>query len=122
VVTGYLITDDSVHVKVKGRKMGGLGWHYANSEKRVEAGHCLFSGLYVLLGQRCPLPMQMYRQRAVCEQEGVPFQGKIDMAVQQIETFEPVPGTPTHVLVDNWYHCKRVRKAATQRDWHSAAA
>jgi hypothetical protein len=107
-----------VHVKVKGRKMGGLGRHYANSEKRVVAGHCLFSGLYVLLGQRCPLPMQLYRQRAVCEQEGVPFQSKIDMAVQQIETFEPVPGTQTHVLADSWYHCKRVRKAATQRGWH----
>ena len=118
VVTGYLITDDSVHVKVKGRKMGGLGWHYANSEKRTVAGHCLFTGLYVLLDQRCPLPMQMYRQRAVCEQEGIPFQSKIDMAVQQIETFEPVPGTQTHVLADSWYHCKRVRKAATQRGWH----
>ena len=31
--------------------MGGLGRHYANSEKRVVWGYCLFSGLYVLLGQ-----------------------------------------------------------------------
>ncbi len=118
VVTGYLILDDSVHVKPKGRKMGGLGRHYANSEGRVVAGHCLFTGLYLLLGQRSPLPMQMYRQKAVCERENVPFRSKIDMAVEQIETFEPVADTQTHLLIDSWYHCKRVRRTAQQRGWH----
>jgi hypothetical protein len=117
VVTGYLILDDSVHAKPKGRKMGGLGQHYANSERRVVNGHCLFTGLYVLLGQRCPLPAMMYRQKAVCEREGVAFQSKIDMAVSQIEDFDPAVDTHTHVLIDSWYHCKRVRKAARKRSW-----
>lgn len=117
VVTGYLIFDDSVHSKPKGRKMGGLGQHYSNTEHRVVSGHCLFTGLYVLLGQRCPLEAQMYRQRAVCQQEGVPFQSKIDMAVNQIEGFEPVTGTHTHVLIDSWYYCKQVRRAAQKRGW-----
>jgi len=118
VVTGHLILDDSIHVKPKGRKMGGLGHHYANSEGRVATGHCLFTGLYVLCGQRSPLSMQMYRQKAVCEQENVPFRSKIDMAVEQINAFEAVTGTQTHLLIDSWYHCKRVRKAAQQRGWH----
>ena len=117
VVTGYLIFDDSVHAKPKGRKMGGLGKHYSSTEQRVVAGHCLFTGLYVLLGQRCPLPAQLYRHKSVCQQEGVAFQSKIDMAVNQIEAFEPVADTQTHVLIDSWYHCKRVRKAAQRRDW-----
>lgn len=117
-VTGYLIFDDSVHHKPKGRTMNGLGRHYSNTEGRVVDGHCLFTGLYVLLGQRCPLPARLYRQKAVCEQERVPFQSKIDMAVTEIERFEPVQDTRTHVLVDSWYHCKRVRKAAQSRDWH----
>ena len=117
VVTGYLIFDDSVHTKPKGRKMDGLGKHYSNSEKRVVMGHCLFTGLYVLLGQRNPLPPQMYRQKSICEQEGIDFRSKIDMAVNQIETFEPVAGTHTHLLIDTWFHCKRVRKTAKQRGW-----
>lgn len=117
VVTGCLIFDDSVHAKPKGRKMGGLGKHHSNTEKRVVTGHCLFTGLYVLLGQRCPLPAQMYRQKSVCQKEDVPFQSKIDMAVNQIEEFEPVAGTHTHILTDSWYHCKRVRKAAQKRGW-----
>ena len=98
--------------------MGGLGRHYSNTEGRVVTGHCLFTGLYVLLGQRCPLAARLYRQKVVCEREGVPFQSKIDMAVSEIERFEPVAGTHTHVLVDSWYHCKRVRKAAQARNWH----
>ena len=117
VVTGYLIFDDSVHTKPKGCKMGGLGQHYSGTEKRVVKGHCLFAGLYVLLGRRCPLHPRLYRQKAVCEQEGVPFQSKVDMAVEEIQQFEPVPSTHTHVLIDSWFHCKRVRKAAQQRKW-----
>ena len=90
VVTGYLIFDDSVHEKPKGRKMGGLGTHYSNTAQKVVAGHCLFSGLYVLLGQRCPLAARMYCQQRTCEQENQPFQSKIEMAVEEIEQFEPV--------------------------------
>jgi hypothetical protein len=35
VVTGYLIFDDSVHSKPKGRKMQGLGKHYSTTEGRL---------------------------------------------------------------------------------------
>ena len=81
--------------------MGGLGRYYSNTEQRVVSGHCLFTGMYMLLGQRSPLPAQMYRQQSVCQQEGVPFQSKIRMAVNQIEQFEPATGTHTHVLFDH---------------------
>ena len=117
VVTGYLILDDSVHSKPKGRKMAGLGRHYSATEKKVVTGHCLFTSLYVLLGRRCPLAPRLYRQKAVCEREGVPFQSKVDLAVAEIEAFAPVPDTHTHILIDRWYHCRRVRRAAQRRGW-----
>jgi len=122
VVTGYLSMDDSVHVKPKGRKMGGLGKHYSTSEQRNVRGHCLFTGLYKLLDQSCPLAVELYRQRRVCEQEGEPFHSKIEMAVSMVERFEPVPGTHTHVLVDSWYHCKALRKAVQRRHWDLSGA
>jgi hypothetical protein len=55
VVTCYLIFDDPVHTKPKGKKMGGLGTHYFDTDQKVVSGHCLVTGLYVLLGRRCPL-------------------------------------------------------------------
>jgi len=97
--------------------MQGLGRHYSNTELQIVSGHSLLMSLYVLLGRRCPLQPHLYRQKSVCEQEGVPFQSKIDMVVQEIQQFEPVEGTQTHVLTDIWYHCKRVRKAAQKRGW-----
>jgi hypothetical protein len=117
VVTGYLIFDDSVHVKPKGRKMKGLGRHDSSTEQRVVNGHCLFTGPYSLMDQRCPLTAAMYRQKMVCQLEGVPFMSKIDLAVRSIEGFEPVPDTQTHLLTDSWYHCKQVRRAAQARGW-----
>ncbi|MCB9075992.1 MAG: transposase [Anaerolineaceae bacterium] len=117
VVTGYLIVDDSVNLKVKGRKMKGLGRHYSTTAGQVVTGHCLFSGLYVLLERRCPLQPRLYRQKAVCEQEEVPFVSKIELAVQEIEQFEPVEGAHTHVLMDSWFHCRKVRRAAQKRGW-----
>lgn len=117
VVTGYLSIDDSTHHKPKGRKMKGLGLHHSTTEKRRVKGHSLFSGLYELLRRRCPLAPQMYRQKATCKAEGIPFQSKIDMAVEQIQNFQPVEGTHTHALMDCWYHCKQVRRAAQKRGW-----
>lgn len=55
VVTVFLIFDDSMYTKPKGRTRGGLGRHYSNTEQKMVSDHCLFGGLYVLLGRRFPL-------------------------------------------------------------------
>ena len=117
VVTGYLILDDSTHVKRYAKKMSGLGWHYSSTDKRTMPGHSLFEGVYVVEEHQYPLSPQMYRQKSVCEREGVPFVSKVDMAVRVIQEFEPLPDTHTHVLVDSWYVSKRVWKAVKTRQW-----
>jgi hypothetical protein len=117
VVTGYLALDDSTCVQAYARKMEGQGWHYSSSDKRSMPGHSLFQSVYCLLGRQLPLTPRLYRQKAVCEQEAVPFQSKIDLAVSEIENFDPPPDTHTHVLVDSWYVAKRVWQAVRQRGW-----
>lgn len=115
VVTGFLIVDDSVHIKRKGKKMEGLGYHYASTEGKAVKGHSMFACLYLLLGRRCPLAPRLYRQKAVCEREDVPFQSKIDLALEGINSFAPPPGTRTHVLMDAWYTCRRLWRAVLTR-------
>jgi hypothetical protein len=115
VVTGYLIGDDSTMVKHKGKKMAGLGQHYSTTEGKPVTGHSLVQGLYVLLGRQCPLAPRLYRQKAVCEAEGVPFQSKVDLMADMIRTFQPVAGTLTHVLLDSWYTAKVIWRAARER-------
>lgn len=116
-VTGYLLFDDSTPIKPKGRKMKGLGCHYSTTERKQVTGHSLFMGLPVLLGRRCPLPPPMYRTKTTCEKEGVPFKSKVDLAYAGIQNFVPVPGEHVHVLVDAWYTCQRLWKAARARSF-----
>jgi len=115
VVTGYLIGDDSTMHKPRGKKMAGLGKHYSTTVGKPVVGHSLMQALYVVEGRRCPLAPQLYRQKAVCAAEDVPFQSKIDLIVSQIEAFTPLVETQTHVLLDSWFGAKRIWKAARQR-------
>ena len=115
VVTGYLIGDDSTMHKPKGKKMQGLGLHHSTTQDKRVHGHSLVQSLYVLLGRRCPLAPQLYRQQAVCKTEGVSFASKIDLMEATIRTFEPVVGTVTHVLLDTWYSAKCLWRAARER-------
>ncbi len=117
VVTGYLILDDSTHMKRYAKHMGGQGWHYSSTDKCTIPGHSLFQGLYLVEGHQFPLDPQMYIQKAVCEQEQRLFQSKVDLAVKAVEHFEPLPDTHTHVLIDSWYVNKRMWKAVRKRQW-----
>lgn len=117
VVTGYLIIDDSTHAKRYARAQEGLGSHYSATEKKVVKGHSLYQSVYVLQGQQLPLTPRMYRRKATCEAEGTPFLSKIDMAYEDVTTFEPPPDTHTHLLVDTWYMARRIWRAARRRGW-----
>src|SRR5260221_4372855 len=101
--------------KHKAKKMEGLGLHHSTTEDKRVPGHSLVESLYVLLGRRCPLAPQLYRQRVACLAEGVPFGSLIDRMEGIIRTFEPVAGTVPHVLLDTWYSAKRHGPAARER-------
>lgn len=117
IVTGYLIGDDSTIAKQRGQKMAGLGKHHCSTLNKRVVGHSMVMGVYVLLGRSCPLEPQMYRQKAVCAAEGLPFHSKVDIMAQMIGTFEPAEGTTTHILLDSWYTSKRIWRAAREREF-----
>jgi DDE superfamily endonuclease len=117
VVTGYLIGDDSVMQKRRGQKMGGIGHHFSSTAEKTVQGHCLVQALYVLLGRQCVLEPQMYRQQTVCEAAGEPFVSKVEMMMNIIRTFVPVPDTQTHVLLDSWFTAKKLWQVVRERDF-----
>jgi len=115
VVTGYLIGDDSTCQKLRGKQMEGLGYHYSTTMGATVRGHSLVLSLYVLLGRRCPLTPQLYRQKKTCEAEGVAFRSKVELMVETIRDFAPLSDTHTHVLLDAWYSAKVIWKTARER-------
>lgn len=114
-VTGYLIGDDSTMFKPKGVKMQGIGKHHSTTHDTQVIGHSLVQCLYTVLGRSCPLEPLLYRQKKTAEKEEVPFVSKIDLMIQQIRNFVTPSGTETHILLDSWYNCKAIWKAARDR-------
>ncbi len=115
LVTGYFIGDDSTMHKPKGVKMQGLGTHHSTTQKKRIKGHSLVQSFYTILGRCVPLEPDVYRQKKVAEKEGVQFSSKIELIIQKIINFTPLPGTVTHVLLDSWYSYKKIWKAARER-------
>jgi hypothetical protein len=118
-VTAFAIFDDTTMAKhLQGeteKRMAGIGQHYSSTAGQVVQGHSLVVGLLELLGRRCPLAPMLYRQQVVAQAEGVPFQSKVDLVVGAINALIPVPGSSTHILVDSWYTCHRLWRAALAR-------
>jgi hypothetical protein len=125
LLTGYLAGDDSVCAKPRAhqlvrranparvpRPMAALGQHYSSTAGKTVQGHAIVLTHYLLLGRGCPQQPALYRQAAVCEQQQLPFQSKIDLMEAQIRRFVPPEGTQTHVLLDSWYGCKRLWQVA----------
>ena len=118
LVTGYLILDDSTHVKrYYAKSESGLGRHYSSIEKKTVQGHSLFQAVYMVEEHQYPLSPQMYCQKTTCEEIERPFCSKVDMSVRLVEEFQPLPDTHTHVLADSWYLNKKLWKAAKMRNW-----
>jgi hypothetical protein len=88
VVTGYLIMDDSTHLKRYYTKAAsGLGRHYSSIEKKTVPGHSLFQAVYVIEDHQYPLTPRMYCQKAVCQQIERPFCSKVEMSMELVENF-----------------------------------
>ena len=125
LVTGYLAGDDSVcakqaaHQAVRDadpqrqpRPMAAIGRHYSSTAGKTVQGHAVVLTHYMVLGRGCPQQPALYRQKATCEREKVPFQSKIALMAEQIRCFVPPKGAHTHVLLDSWYSCKQLWKLA----------
>jgi hypothetical protein len=118
-LTAFTSFDDTTMAKHRQgqteQRMAGVGLHYSSTAGQLVQGHNLVVGLLEVLGRRCPLPPMLYRQQAVARAEGVPFQSKVDLVIAAIKALVPVPGTSTHILVDSWYTCRRLWRAALQQ-------
>jgi hypothetical protein len=94
---------------------------WARTPRRPSVGHSLVQALSVVAGRRCPREPQLYRQKAVCEAEGVGFASKGDRMAERIRTCEPAADTHTHVLLDRWYSARRIWAAAKARGLRSSS-
>ena len=117
----FLALDDSL-VEKSGKAMEGTDYHYSHSAGRTVWGHVWVTAHLVVLGQSYPVSWRLYRRRARCEEAGIPFASKPELARAMVEAFEPLPGTQTYVLTDSWYPSQQLLETCQERDFHLISA
>ena len=98
----FLAIDDTL-VEKSGKQMEGVDYHYSHSLGRTVLGHVWVTGHIVVLGQSYPIGWKMYRRRTTCEELGIPFASKPELAAMILHAFQSLPHTQTYVLTDSWY-------------------
>ena len=110
----FLIIDDSL-VQKTGKKMEGVAKHKSHISKQSELGHVWVTGQLVVAGYSYAVEWLLYRRQTECEQAGAHFLSKPKLAELIIRQFEPLPGTVTYVLTDNWYSSKTMLQVCEER-------
>ena len=97
--TGTLVIDDTINRKT-GKRMEYAGYHYDSVEGKPVLGHDLVTSHYVNGETDYPVSLRLYVKKETCIEKKKPFKTKIQVAVEQIEAFNPPPGTSTVVAFD----------------------
>lgn len=111
----YLIIDDSLVAKT-GKTMEGVAKHRSHKDKQqLRLGHVWVTTQLVIAGYSYPLDWALYRRQYECEQSGVEFVSKPDLAYRMVENYQPLPQTQTYVMSDSWYSSQHLLKLCRQR-------
>jgi hypothetical protein len=114
--TGYFIIDDTINRKT-GKHMEEAGYHFDSAEGKAVWGHDIVTTHYVNGKIQYPVRLSLYLKKETCRKEQHVFKTKIELAIEQINTFTPPAGTKTIVPFDSWYFCRQIVDAVTARGW-----
>lgn len=104
----FLIIDDSGCRKdTSTKRMEGLDFNFSHTEGRSVWSHCLVTAHVVAEGYSFAWDFRPYFRRAHCEERGIPFKSKNDLAMEMIESFPANEEEQVYVLMDNWYTSKK---------------
>lgn len=117
----FLAIDDSL-VEKTGKQMDGVDYHYSHSAGQTVLGHVWVTAHLVVLGQSYPVSWKLYRRQAMCEEQGVEFLSKPELAQAILREFEPLPGTQTYVLTDSWYPSQDILDLCAERGFFYISA
>lgn len=117
----FLIIDDTL-VEKSGKQMEGVDYHYSHSSGRTILGHVWVTGHLVVLGQSYPVSWKLYRRRGMCEELGLPFASKPELAASILRSFHPLPNTQTYVLTDSWYPSQDLLNLCEKCGYHLISA
>lgn len=121
IVPVFVIIDDTL-VEKTGKMMEGVAKHYSHTEGKQVLSHVWVTVQLVVLGHSYPLDWQLYRRQAECENAGVAFFSKPELAEAMVRDFVPFANTKTYVLADSWYSSQDLLNLCQKRGFHYIGA
>jgi SRSO17 transposase len=110
----FVIVDGSL-VEKTGKTMEGVAQHYSHTDDKQALGHG--NEPTGRMGHSYPLDWQLYRRQTECEEAGVSFFSKPQLAEALVRGFEPFADTQTYVLADSWYSRQHLLDLCQRRNF-----
>ena len=115
----FLIIDDTQSKKDRSTKrMEGLDNHFSHSDGKSVWSHCMVTSHLVSEHHSFALDYRSYFREPYCEEHGLVFKSKNDLAIELIEDYQSPTDEQVYVLVDSWYTSKKLIDACNVRGYH----
>ena len=119
----FLIIDDSGCRKdTSTKRMESLDFHFSHTEGKSVWSHCLVTAHVVAEGYSFAWDFRPYFRKTHCEEQGIPFKSKNDLAMDMIEAFPANGEEQVYVLMDSWYTGKKVVDACNAKGFYVIGA
>lgn len=117
---GFFVIDDTTNLKDKRSKcIEGLGYHYSHTEGGNRWSHCVVTSNFVAGDYSIPVHYKPYYRKDKCNELGLSFQSKVDIAKEFVQEFKPPSNLKqTYVLIDCWYTGTPLMETALSNGYH----
>lgn len=121
-VTFLIIDDSQCQKEVSTRHMEGLDFHFSHTEGKSVWSHCVVTSHVVTEHFSFAWDFRPYFRERYCEDHGLSFKSKNDLAVELIQSYPASNDEQVYVLVDSWYTSRKLLDACLQKGFHVIGA
>ena len=119
----FFIVDDSQCKKDRSTKrMERLDDHFSHSDGKTVWSHCVVTAHVVSEEYSFAFDFRPYFRESYCQEHGLPFKSKVDLAIELIQSFQADDDEQVYVLTDSWYPSKKLIDACNQKGFHVISA
>ncbi|MFZ3590467.1 IS701 family transposase [Bacillus sp. DJP31] len=115
----FFIIDDTQSKKDRSTKqMEGLDNHFSHSDGKSMWSHCIVTAHIVSEGYSFAWDFRSYFREHYCQEQGLAFKSKNDLAIELIESYKSTTDEQVYVLVDSWYTSRKLIDECSQKGFH----
>lgn len=118
----FIVDDTGCKKDQTTRKMEGLDYHFSHPDGKSVWSHCLVTTHLFCEGVSHAWDFRPYFRESYCQENGLVFKSKNDLAMEMIQDFVPTEDEQVYVLMDSWYTSQKLIDLCNSKGFHVLAA